>query len=126
MTGGIQGLLIGGSAGFGLELLLLAATTQPEVLSVPPETFWISTKSGLFRLHSVINTWLVDVLWAALLIVGGGGLIGIYMGATGQMREVWFWLGNEGRELLNLGRVWDIGLVVGLVLWFGMVYSVIR
>lgn len=70
--------------------------------------------------------WLVDVLWAALLIVGGGGLIGIYMGATGHMREVWFWLGNEGRELLNLGRVWDIGLVVGLVMWFLMVFSVIR
>jgi len=70
--------------------------------------------------------WLVDVLWAALLVVGGGGLLGIYLGATGHMREVWFWLGNEGREYLNLGRVWDIGLVVGLVLWFLMVFSVIR
>ncbi len=70
--------------------------------------------------------WLVDVLWGALLVVGGGGLVGIYMGATGNMREVWFWLGNEGRELLNLGRVWDIGLVVGLVMWFLMVFSVIR
>jgi len=70
--------------------------------------------------------WLVDVLWGALIVVGAGGLIGIYMGATGQMRDVWFWLGNEGRELLNLGRVWDIGLVVGLVMWFLMVFSVIR
>jgi nitric oxide reductase subunit B len=70
--------------------------------------------------------WLVDVLWGALIVVGTGGLVGIYMGATGQMRDVWFWLGNEGRELLNLGRVWDIGLVVGLVMWFLMVYSVIR
>ncbi len=70
--------------------------------------------------------WLVDVLWGALLVVGGGGLVGIYMGATGQMRDVWFWFGNEGRELLNLARVWDIGLVVGLVMWFLMVYSVIR
>lgn len=69
---------------------------------------------------------LVDVLWVALLIVGSGGLIGIYMGATGEMRETWFWLGNEGRELLNLGRVWDIGLVVGLVMWFLMVYSTIK
>ncbi|RKZ17041.1 nitric oxide reductase, partial [bacterium] len=70
--------------------------------------------------------WLVDVLWGALLVVGGGGLVGIYMGATGNIREVWFWLGNEGRELLNLGRVWDIGLVLGLVMWFLMVFSVIR
>jgi nitric oxide reductase subunit B len=70
--------------------------------------------------------WLVDVLWVALLIVGSGGLFGIYMGATGHMRGVWFWFGNEGRELLNLGRVWDIGLVIGLVMWFLMVFSVIR
>ncbi len=70
--------------------------------------------------------WLVDVLWLALIVVGAGGLIGIYLGATGHMRDVWFWLGNEGREFLNLGRVWDIGLVVGLVLWFFMVFSVIR
>lgn len=69
---------------------------------------------------------LVDILWIALLVVGVGGLVGIYMGAQGMMRDVWFWLGNEGRELLNLGRVWDIGLVIGLVLWFGMVYSTIR
>ncbi len=70
--------------------------------------------------------WLVDVLWAALIVVGVGGLSGIYLGATGQLRETWFWLGNEGRELLNLGRVWDIGLVIGLVLWFAMVFSLVR
>jgi len=70
--------------------------------------------------------WLVDVLWLALLVVGGGGLVGIYLGATGQLRDVWFWFGNEGREYLNLGRVWDVGLVVGLVMWFLMVLSVIR
>lgn len=70
--------------------------------------------------------WLVDVLWGALIVVGVGGLSGIYLGATGQMRETWFWLGNEGRELLNLARVWDIGLVIGLVMWFLMVFSLIR
>ncbi len=70
--------------------------------------------------------WLVNLLYVALLVVGGGGLIGIYLGAQGQMRDLWFWFGNEGREYLNLGRVWDTGLVIGLVLWFLMVYSTIR
>ena len=70
--------------------------------------------------------WLVDILWAALLVVAVGSIIGLYMGATGQLRETWFWLGNEGRELLNLGRVWDIGLVVGLVFWFILVFSLIK
>lgn len=70
--------------------------------------------------------WLVDVLWGALMVVAIGSMIGLYMGATGQLRENWFWLGNEGRELINLGRVWDIGLVVGLVFWFLLVVSLIR
>ncbi len=70
--------------------------------------------------------WLVDVLWVALLVVGLGGIAGIYLGATGHLRDVWFWLGNEGREFLNLGRIWDIALVLGLVLWFLMVFSLVR
>ena len=70
--------------------------------------------------------WLVDVLWIALLVVAVGSIIGLYMGATGHMRDVWFWLGNQGREYLNLGRVWSIGLVVGLVFWFLLIFSLIR
>ncbi len=69
---------------------------------------------------------LVDFLWWALLIVGGGGLIGIYLGSTGHLRSVWFWFGSEGREYLELGRVWDIGLLLGLLFWFGLVFSTIR
>jgi nitric oxide reductase subunit B len=80
---------------------------------------WIANKDHKFP-------WLVDVLWFALLVVAVGSLIGLYMGATGQMRETWFWLGNEGRELVNLGRLWDIGLVAGLVFWFVLILSLIR
>jgi len=70
--------------------------------------------------------WLVDVLWAALVVIGLGAVAGLYLGATGHLREVWFWFGNEGRELINLGRFWDIGLVVGLVFWFLLILSLIR
>lgn len=80
---------------------------------------WIANKDHKFP-------WLVDVLWFALLVVAVGSIAGLYMGATGQMRDVWFWFGNEGRELLNLGRLWDIGLVVGLVFWFLLIISLIR
>lgn len=80
---------------------------------------WIANKDHKYP-------WLVDVLWFALVVVAVGSIIGLYMGATGQMRETWFWLGNEGRELINLGRLWDIGLVVGLVFWFVLIISLIR
>ncbi len=69
----------------------------------------------------------VDILWIALLIVGGGGLIGMWLGALGKLPdELWFWLGSEGREYIELGRIWDIGLVVGLVLWFAIVFFTVR
>jgi nitric oxide reductase subunit B len=80
---------------------------------------WVAEKDHKFP-------WLVDILWVALLVVAVGAIIGLYMGATGQMRETWFWLGNEGRELLNLGRVWDIGLVIGLVFWFLLIITLIK
>ncbi len=80
---------------------------------------WVANKDHKYP-------WLVDVLWIALLIVAVGAIIGLYMGATGHLRESWFWLGNEGRELINLGRLWDIGLVIGLVFWFLLVFSLIR
>ncbi len=80
---------------------------------------WIANKDHKFP-------WLVDVLWAALVVVAVGSMIGLYMGATGQMRDTWFWLGNEGRELINLGRLWDIGLVVGLVFWFLLIITLIK
>lgn len=80
---------------------------------------WVANKDHKFP-------WLIDVLWLALVIVAVGSVVGLYMGATGQMRDTWFWLGNEGRELLNLGRVWDIGLVIGLVFWFLLIVSLIK
>jgi len=80
---------------------------------------WVANKDHKYP-------WLIDVLWLALLIVAVGSVIGLYMGATGQMRNTWFWLGNEGRELLNLGRVWDIGLIIGLVFWFLLIVSLIK
>lgn len=70
--------------------------------------------------------WLINVLWFALITVAVGSIYGLYMGATGHMRESWFWFGNEGRELINLGRFWDIGLLIGLVFWFLLIISLIR
>jgi len=80
---------------------------------------WVANKDHKFP-------WLVDVLWGALLFVAVGSLIGLYLGATGHLRGTWFWFGNEGRELINLGRVWDIGLVVALVFWFLLIISLVK
>ena len=60
---------------------------------------------------------LVDVLfWAAVLVVAGG-LIGDYLGIMGWIDQGWFWFGNQGLSYIQLGRFWQLGFFVGLMLW---------
>ncbi|HEU4639265.1 MAG TPA: hypothetical protein VFS84_10460, partial [Candidatus Binatia bacterium] len=54
----------------------------------------------------------------AVAIVVFGSLAGEYAGARGWLGEgLWFWLGHQGWEYLDLGRLWQILLIVGLFLW---------
>src|SRR5665811_2292086 len=36
-----------------------------------------------------------------------------------------FYLGHQGYEYIDLGRIWQIGLFVGLLLWLGLVMRVV-
>ena len=60
----------------------------------------------------------VSVLLGALVTVVVGGMAGIWLGANGYLPgELWWLLGNEGLEYLEVGKVWQGGLLVGFVLW---------
>lgn len=64
---------------------------------------------------------LVDVLFVAVLVVAGGSLTGEVLGIKGMLGKSWFWLGHQGWEYLELGRLWQILLLVGLVIWLLLV-----
>jgi nitric oxide reductase subunit B len=65
---------------------------------------------------------LVDFLfWVTLLIVVGA-LAGDYLGIMGYIQQGWFWFGNQGLSYIQLGRFWQIGFFVGLVLWSILVF----
>ncbi|WP_423750636.1 nitric-oxide reductase large subunit [Salinirarus marinus] len=64
----------------------------------------------------------VHVLLGALVVVVVGGLTGIWLGAQGYIDgALWWILGNEGLEYLEVGRLWQVGLLVGFVLWTALV-----
>jgi len=65
---------------------------------------------------------LVQLLFVAILIVALGSLAGEVAGIYGWMGSWWFWLGHQGWEYLELGRVWQILLFVGLLAWLLIVY----
>lgn len=64
---------------------------------------------------------LVDILFVAVLVVAAGDFIGTAVGAKGLGGRFWFWIGHQGWEFLELGRLWQILLFVGLVIWLALV-----
>jgi nitric oxide reductase subunit B len=90
--------------------------------------FWIATgflAAGLF-LAPLINGGKdpkfqklgVDVLFWALVAVVVGSFTGNYLAIAQVMPPEWnFWLGHQGYEYVDLGRLWQIGKYVGILLW---------
>jgi nitric oxide reductase subunit B len=65
----------------------------------------------------------VNVLFAALLVVVVGSLAGEWLSVMGKLSLAgsWFWLGHSGYEYIDLGRLWQILLLIGLLLWLTLV-----
>jgi nitric oxide reductase subunit B len=65
---------------------------------------------------------LVDLLFWVTLIIVAGALIGNWLGIMGYIDRGWFWFGNQGLSYIQLGRFWQIGFFIGLVLWSLLVF----
>ncbi len=65
---------------------------------------------------------LVNLLFTAALLVAVGSLLGEALGIKGYLGEAWYWLGHQGWEYLELGRLWQILLFGGLIFWLVIVY----
>ncbi|WP_370680640.1 nitric-oxide reductase large subunit [Comamonas sp. GB3 AK4-5] len=90
--------------------------------------FWIATgflALGLF-LAPIINGGKdprfqklgVDVLFWALVFVCVGSFVGNYLAIAHKLPPEWsFWLGHQGYEYVDLGRIWQILKWVGILLW---------
>ena len=65
----------------------------------------------------------VDVLFGALLLVVLGSMAGQWLSVMHMLGDgdLWFWFGHQGYEYVDLGRVWQAALFVGLVLWFFLI-----
>ena len=65
---------------------------------------------------------LVDLLFWVTLIIVAGALIGNWLGIMGYMGDAWFWFGNQGLSYIQLGRFWQIGFFVGLLIWSALMF----
>jgi nitric oxide reductase subunit B len=69
---------------------------------------------------------LVNVLFGALVLVVVGSLVGEYLAWKGSLGETWWWLGTQGWEYLELGRLWMYLLIGGMGIWLFIVYRGLR
>jgi nitric oxide reductase subunit B len=97
--------------------------------------FWIATAwlaAGLFIGPLVSDheprgqRFGVNVLFAALLLVVVGSLTGEWLSINNKMSDtVSFYFGHQGYEYVDLGRVWQIALFGGLLLWLVLMIRVL-
>ncbi len=89
--------------------------------------FWIATAwlaAGLFigplvSEHEPKGQRLgVNILFLALLVVVVGSLAGEWLSVKNMMSDhTSFYLGHQGYEYVDLGRIWQLALFAGLLLW---------
>lgn len=69
---------------------------------------------------------LVDILFWALVVLVFGSMIGEWLGANGKLGNLWFLLGDNGWEYLELGRIWQIVLIAGMGIWLFIVFRGVK
>ena len=69
---------------------------------------------------------LVNILFGALVLVVVGSLTGEYLSIKGLLGKAWWWLGTQGWEYLELGRLWMLLLIAGMGIWLFIVARGLR
>jgi nitric oxide reductase subunit B len=120
---------------YGFQLETIFPSNLMRTWHLQTAIFWIATAyvaAALFlgrTLRSDEPRWFapwVHLLFGAFAVVIGGSLLGEWLGISQMLGKWWFWLGNQGWEFLELGRIWQFLLVIGLLVWFALLWLLVR
>ena len=116
-----------GTAFYGFNLAEFLPYSLSRTWHVQMGIFWIATSwlaTGLFFAPAIggkdpkYQTFGVNFLFICLLIIVGGSMAGQFMAIMQKLGYVTnFWFGHQGYEYVDLGRFWQIFLLVGLFVW---------
>jgi nitric oxide reductase subunit B len=118
-----------GSGFYGVPLDQYLPYTVTRTWHLQLGIFWIATAwlaAGLYIGPSVgtepaYQRLGVNVLFGALLVVVLGSMAGQWLSIHQRLSEdAWFYFGHSGYEYIDLGRAFQIALLVGLFLWLAL------
>jgi nitric oxide reductase subunit B len=116
-----------GQAFYGIPLADWLPYSISRTWHVQIAIFWIATSwlaTGLYYAPAIsgheprFQKLGVNFLFSALLVIVVGSLAGQWMGVMQKLGLIQnFWFGHQGYEYVDLGRFWQIFLLVGLIIW---------
>ncbi len=119
---------------FGKDLTSLVPYAATRTWHLQLAVFWIATcwlATGLVIGPAIGGKEpkgqkaLVVTLLGALVVVVLGALGGTWAGIQGKLGNDYL-IGDQGYEYIELGRVWQVALIAGMLLWLGLVYRAIK
>jgi nitric oxide reductase subunit B len=120
---------------FGIDLARALPFNLVRAWHVQLAIFFVATSylaAGIFLAPMIAGRepkrqhWLAYGLLCALVVVVAGSLFGQLADAHGWFDHVWSWLGRQGFEYLDLGRLWQLLLVIGLFFWAVILFRGLR
>ena len=125
-----------GDGFYGVKLSEVLPYAVTRTWHVQLGIFWIATSwlaAGLFigpLVSGYEPKWQklgVNVLFGALLVIVAGSLTGEWLSVQNKLSDAASFLwGHQGYEYVDLGRVWQLLLFVGLLIWLTLVVRSIR
>ncbi|MEO6907117.1 MAG: cbb3-type cytochrome c oxidase subunit I, partial [Abditibacteriaceae bacterium] len=119
-----------GNSFFGLPLAQWLPYAVTRTWHLQLGIFWIATSwlaTGLFMAPAVsgrepkYQKLGVNVLFVCLIVIVAGSMCGEWLTIQQKLGFKYnFWFGSQGLEYVDLGRFWQIFLLVGLCLWLGL------
>jgi nitric oxide reductase subunit B len=121
---------------FGVDLAQVLPYNLMRTWHVQLALFWVATSfvaAGIFLAPMIARREprhqgkLAFALLGALAVVVFGTLIGSLLGVHGILEGTASnWFGLQGFEYLDLARIWQVLLSIGLIVWVLMLYRVLR
>lgn len=68
----------------------------------------------------------INLVFAIIVVLVAGSLVGLFIGPKGISGEAWYWIGHQGWEYLEPAKVWQGLLYVVFSLWVFVLYRGLR
>jgi nitric oxide reductase subunit B len=120
---------------FGFNISELLPITVTRSWHVQLSILWISACwiGASFFMMSLVSpqqsksqvTLINTIFWLTVLLVAGS-FAGIFLGPKGIIVKYWYWLGHQGWEYVEMGKLWQIILAVVFIIWAITLYRGIK